>query len=88
MGKTSTSMVLNIQEAEYVGDYRISLAFSDGTTRVIDLAPFLADVPNPVYKKYRLKQNFKKFKIVNGNLNWNDDEMIFPVWDLYRGVVN
>jgi hypothetical protein len=31
---------------------------------------------------------FKKFKIIDGNLMWNDYEMIFPLEDLYEGKIN
>jgi hypothetical protein len=30
---------------------------------------------------------FETVNIVDGNLNWNDYDMIFPVWDLYNGAV-
>ena len=37
--------------------------------------------------KYREVEQFKQFSIVNGNLNWNDYEMIFPVASLYGETI-
>jgi len=30
---------------------------------------------------------FQEYKLVDGNLNWNDYDMIFPLEDLYRGKI-
>ena len=30
---------------------------------------------------------FKGFEVVDGNLNWYDYEMIFPLKDLYQGEI-
>jgi hypothetical protein len=33
------------------------------------------------------KERFKQFEIIDGNLNWNDYDMIFPVSDLKKGKI-
>ena len=33
------------------------------------------------------KEKFKAFKIVDGNINWNDYELIFSIEDLYEGIL-
>jgi len=42
-----------------------------------------------LFKEYKKPENFKRFKIENGNVVWGKDwDMIFPVYDLYRGKIN
>jgi hypothetical protein len=48
---------------------------------------FYANEHEPIHVHGEYKAMKVNFKIVNGNLNWNDYEMIFPAWDLYRGIV-
>jgi len=36
---------------------------------------------------YLDESKFKEYKIIDGNLNWNDYDMIFPIEDLYQGRV-
>lgn len=76
---------VDVTDAIYNGDYLIQIVFSDGKTRTVDFAPFLNKAKHPSIRKYLDLNNFKSFQILDGNLNWNNYEMIFPVWDLYRG---
>lgn len=78
---------ISIVQANYVDGFRVNLLFSDGTSQLIDLAGFLKSARNPVIKKYLKKNYFKQFQIVDGNLNWNDYELIFPIAELYRGSI-
>ncbi len=79
--------IIEIIRAEYVDGFRIHLWFNDGKEHVVDFAPFLQKVRNPALKKYRAVREFKKFKLVYGNLDWNDYEMCFPVADLHAGKI-
>ena len=50
---------------------------------------FLETHSHPQFNKYKKINNFKKFKIENGNVVWGKDwDMIFPVFDLYNGLLN
>lgn len=80
--------IIEIKDAVYLGDYKISLKFNDGTTKTIDFKSFLSHSHHPSIRKYLHEQRFKKFKIIDGNLNWNDYELIFPIADLYEGQLN
>lgn len=80
-------MVISIEKAEYKGDYVINLHFSDGVERNIDFSNFLQNAKNPMTKKYLDKELFQSFKIVYGDLIWNDYEMCFPIWDLHEGKI-
>ncbi|HEX7585060.1 MAG TPA: DUF2442 domain-containing protein [Prolixibacteraceae bacterium] len=78
-------MVISIVKAEYVGDYKIEISFSDGVHRTIDFSEFLLNAKNPMTKKFLDKQLFRQFSIVYGDIIWNDYEMCFPIWDLHEG---
>lgn len=54
------------------------------TSLNVDFSAFIFINERPDYKKYRSVDEFVKFKILDGNLNWDDYTMIFPVEDLYR----
>jgi hypothetical protein len=41
----------------------------------------------PSIRQYLDENKFNQFKIVDGNVNWNDYELIFPVEDLYAGKI-
>ncbi|MBC8147905.1 MAG: DUF2442 domain-containing protein [Bacteroidetes bacterium] len=79
--------IVKIIQAEYLDNYRIFLKFNDGKEQVVDFEYFISNAQHPDIKKYMDKTLFKNFDIVNGNLNWNDYDMIFPIWDLYQGEI-
>jgi hypothetical protein len=78
---------INVISAKYIDGFRLQLQFDDGAKSEVDLSSFLRNPPNPLFQKYLQKKNFKQFQIVNGNLNWNDYEMIFPIAQLYAGSI-
>ena len=80
-------MVISIISAEYTGEYKIKLTFSDGVEREIDFGSFLNSAKNPMARKYLDKKLFRNFKIEFGDIIWNDYEMCFPIWDLYEGKI-
>jgi hypothetical protein len=80
-------MVISIQKAEYKGDYKINFLFSDGIEKSIDFSMFLKNAKNPMTKKYLDKKLFQSFSLEFGDINWNDFEMCFPLWDLYEGKI-
>jgi len=80
-------MVISITHADYKGNYRIQMEFSDGVTRVIDFENFLKKAKNSMTQKYLDKMLFSSFSLEYGDIIWNDYEMCFPVWDLYEGRV-
>ena len=80
-------MVISINKADYIGDYKIKFLFSDGVERLIDFAGFLQNVKNPMTTKYLDKTLFKIFSIDYGDIIWNDYEMCFPIWDLHEGKI-
>lgn len=80
-------MVISIQKAEYAGEYKIKLLFSDGVERLVDFSGFLLNAKNPMARKYLDTTLFKKFSIQHGDIVWNDYELCFPIWDLHEGKI-
>lgn len=82
---TDVQETLEIVQAKYVRCYRLELTFSDGTVRSVDFEPFLRSSAHMEIAKYLDMKNFMAFGIVNGNLDWNDYDLCFPISDLYEG---
>jgi hypothetical protein len=74
-----------IKSAQYKGDYTLRIVFTDGLIRVVNFRPFLEKARNPSIHSYLDENKFKDFKIIDGNLNWHDYELIFPLSDLRKG---
>jgi hypothetical protein len=79
--------LIEIRSANYIGDFAIRLFFNDGLNRVVDFKPFLESSFHPSIRKYLDETLFKQFEIVDGNLNWNDYDLIFPIEDLHEGKI-
>lgn len=67
--------------------YQIKLSFNDNTIQLVDFFPFLNSSLNPLIRRYLGKQEFKRFKIDNGDLEWNDYDLCFPIADLYENNI-
>jgi hypothetical protein len=78
---------IDIKSGRYIGDFAIRIYFSDGVSKLVDFKPFLESSLHPSIRKYLDESKFKEYKIIDGNLNWNDYDMIFPIEDLYKGRV-
>jgi hypothetical protein len=80
---------ISVASAIYIDNYKLEVTFNDDKKKVVDFGTFLNTHSHPQYNKYKKPENFKKFKIENGNIAWGKDwDMIFPVSDLYKGVIN
>jgi hypothetical protein len=78
---------LKIVEAKYLSDFVIRISFNDSTEMLVDFKPFLEKSSHPSIRKYLDEKKFSNYKVIDGNLNWNDYDMIFPIWDLYQGKI-
>jgi hypothetical protein len=78
---------LKINSAKYLSDYAIRIRFSDGKEKLVDFKPFLSKSLHPSIKKYLDENKFSNFSLTDGNLNWNDYDLIFPISDLYNGQI-
>jgi hypothetical protein len=79
--------IIDVIAADYLHDYVITIMFTDLSEKIVDFEPFLSKSLHPSISKYLDKTLFQHFEIKDGNLNWNDYDLIFPVSDLYEGVI-
>ncbi len=82
-----TTNEISVKTAKYVGDYVIRIYFNTDEGKIVDFKPFLQQSIHPSIKKYLNENMFSNYKIQNGNLNWNDYDLIFPVNDLYENKI-
>jgi hypothetical protein len=80
--------VSEIVSAKYISEYKIKITFDTGLDNIVDFELFLSNSQHPSIRKYLDLKKFKQFQIVNGNLNWNDYDMIFPLTDLRNGRIS
>lgn len=80
--------LLKIDSAKYLSDYVIRIKFSNGMEKLVDFKPFLSKSIHPSIKKYLDEKKFSDFLLTDGNLNWNDYDLIFPIADLYNGRID
>ncbi len=78
---------LKIDSAKYLSDYAVRIRFNNGNERLVDFKPFLSKSLHPSIKKYMDESKFSSFSLTDGNLNWNDYDLIFPIADLYKGRI-
>ena len=79
--------VVAIESASYVGPYRLRLRFDDGKENLVDFEPFLSASAHPSLRAYLEKARFKQFTVEDGFLHWHDFELVFPMAELYEGVI-
>jgi DUF971 family protein len=79
--------IINIEKVKYLGEYKLKLSFNDGVEQIIDFGPFLSNSLNPLINKYLDIEEFKKYEIDDGDLEWNDYDLCFPVADLYENNI-
>jgi hypothetical protein len=78
---------ISIVEAEYIDGYRLLLMFDDGTSRLVDFGEYLRHARHPDIRKYLDLDNFKKFKVVYGDIEWPNLDIVFPIMQLYQGKI-
>jgi len=75
---------LLVKAATHKIGHILEVQFTDGHIVNVDFSPFIFSSDHPDYEKYKSIPEFLKFEILDGNLNWDDYTMIFPVEDIYR----
>lgn len=85
--ETTSPTELKVQSADYLADFVLRIHFNDSSEQLVDFKHFLQMSAHPAIKKYQNEELFKNFRIIDGNLNWNDFDMIFPIEDLYNGQI-
>ncbi len=78
---------LQVTKVSYAEGYKIGVVFSDGKNTIVDFDAFLSASRHPEIRKYLDPELFREFKIQDGNLVWNDYDLIFPIEDLYTNDI-
>jgi hypothetical protein len=86
--KARMPKVVRIVSAEYLPPYKLRLFFDDGHESLVDFAPFLSKSRHPSVQAYHDRKQFRQFRIEDGFLHWNDFDLVFPMADLYAGVIS
>ncbi len=68
-------MFLEVLNANYLGDYRISLEFNNGDTKVVDLKD---EMNGSVFQALKDKNYFKKFTIKFNTIEWDNGADFAP----------
>lgn len=79
--------IIEIKEAKYIDGYKIALKFNDGKENIIDFSDFILHSNHPDIKRYKDLELFKSFKLEYGDIQWNDYDLAFPVYDLYQNKI-
>lgn len=74
---------LKITKVEYIRDLILNIHFNDGKVQEVNFRSFLENAQHPEITKYLNAKNFKQYELVDGDLIWNDYDLVFPLWDLY-----
>ncbi|MCU7836200.1 MAG: DUF2442 domain-containing protein [gamma proteobacterium symbiont of Taylorina sp.] len=83
----SDDQVITLKQVQHLEEYRLKLDFNDKTSQTIDFYPFLSESLNPLIRKYLNQKEFSKFEIDEGDLEWNDYDLCFPIADLYENNI-
>lgn len=78
---------LSVENVKYIIGHILEIEFNDGHKENVDFAPFIFSSNHPDYEKYKSVTEFKKFHIIDGNINWDDYTMIFHAEDFYRNNI-
>ncbi len=79
--------IISITSADYVCDYKIALIFDDGIKNTVDFEKFIKKSRHKDIKKYQNIDLFKRFNVNYGDLEWNDYDLAFPIYDLYENKI-
>ena len=71
-------MLLQVQKAHYLHDYKLHIKFNDGTEGDIDLKETIFEDNRMIFKQLRRVEEFKKFKVVFNTVCWFNELDLAP----------
>ncbi len=78
----NTHCTIEIIAARYLKNYQIAFEFNDETQTIVDFEPFLKQAKNPMLKQYLDINQFKNFTVRDGDIDWDDYALCFPIADI------
>ena len=79
--------IITVEKVNHIREFKLELVFNDKTCQIVDFYPFLSRSLNPLIRKYLSPEEFAKFEIDEGDLEWNDYDLCFPIADLYENRI-
>ncbi len=76
---------VQIVDAIYKGEYLVHMLFTDGHNQTLDFKPFLEQSNHPAIRRFLDLDLFQQFEIREGNIQWKEFDLIFPLADFYQG---
>lgn len=74
---------LKITDVDHLDGFALKITFDDGKIQAVDFKPFFENTQHPEIAKYLDLKFFKQYELIDGDLVWNDFDLVFPIWDLY-----
>ena len=71
-----------VKKAQYLGDYRLALSFSNGENRVFDAKDFIAMYP--AFNVLQDKEQFKQFALDGWTVSWKNGTLDIAPEYLYE----
>jgi len=65
--------MIEVNTAEYAGDYNINLVFNDGRVGTANLEQTIFSDKRTIFTKLREKSAFAKFKVEHSTVVWSDE---------------
>lgn len=65
--------MLEVERAEYSGDYSIRLIFNNGKNDTANLERTLFSENSPIFSKLKEKSHFRNFQVKNNAVVWCDE---------------
>ena len=75
-------MFIEVLDAKYLGDYKISLIFNTGESKIVDLSD---ELNGKVFEPLKDKSYFQSFKIKYNTIEWSNGADFAPEFLLELG---
>ena len=75
-------MMLEVENAKYISDYKIYVRFNNHTEMILNLGPHL---DGEIYKPFKDIKYFKKFKIELNTISWENGADFAPEFLIHIG---
>ena len=78
-------MLINVIKAEYLGEFKISLSFSNAESVVVDLRSTIYSDVREIFKPLQNVEYFKTFRINLNTITWDNEADFAPEFLLDLG---
>lgn len=76
-------MFTEITQADYIGDYKVSVLFSDGVRKLVDFNDIVFGNYYPAFISLRDIERFKDFKVTD-TLEWDEENIAIAPEKIYE----